>query len=85
MPPQETGLTCNSWYGKSHLKCICGMPPICLCGIGESFWNAAFPWYTDILDKAKENAARNGYAGARWPKMVSCDGMESPSVIATLF
>lgn len=84
MPPQETGLTCNSWYGKSHLEMhLWHAAYLPLWHRGELL-ERSIPWYTDILDKAKENAARNGYAGARWPKMVSCDGMESPSVIATL-
>jgi hypothetical protein len=84
MPPQETGLTCNSWYGKFHLE--------------MHWWHAAhFPlwgrvellerslgWYQTILAKARENAARQGYQGARWPKMVGPDGSDSPSPIAPL-
>lgn len=84
MPPQETGLTCNSWYGKFHLE--------------MHFWHAAclplfhhadllqksLHWYQDILEKAKANAQRNGYRGARWPKMVAYEGIDSPSSIATL-
>ncbi|BCM92575.1 hypothetical protein IAD21_04457 [Abditibacteriota bacterium] len=78
-PPQETGLVCNSWHGKFHLE--------------MHFWHAAhfaawnriellersLGWYQQILPVARENAARQGYAGARWPKMVSPDGRDSPS------
>jgi hypothetical protein len=42
------------------------------------------PWYHAILPRARENAARNGYEGARWPKMVGPEGVDSPSPIATL-
>ncbi len=84
MPPQETGLTCNSWYGKPHLE--------------MHFWHSAwaplwdhgdllkksFPWYKEHLPEARENAARNGFAGARWPKMVAGDAIDSPSGIAVM-
>lgn len=84
MPPQETGLTCNSWYGKFHLE--------------MHWWHAAhFPlwgraamlerslgWYQRILPSARATARRQGYAGARWPKMVGPDGADSPSNIGPL-
>ncbi len=81
-PPQETGLVCNSWFGKPHLE--------------MHWWHAAhfalwdrlpllersLPWYQAILPKAQASAARQGYPGARWPKMVGPDGQDSPSEIA---
>lgn len=84
MPPQETGLTCNSWYGKAHLEMY--------------FWHEAYlplfghtdllerslSWYVKHLPEARENAARNGYKGARWPKMVAESCIDCPSPIATL-
>ncbi|HEX7713509.1 MAG TPA: glycoside hydrolase family 65 [Bacillota bacterium] len=84
MPPQETGLTCNSWYGKFHLE--------------MHWWHAAhFPlwgrsrllersiwWYRTILPLAKGIAASQGYRGARWPKMVGPAGYDSPSPIGPL-
>ncbi|WP_070000091.1 hypothetical protein [Cellulosilyticum sp. I15G10I2] len=84
MPPQETGLTCNSWYGKFHLEMhlwhSANLP----------LWNRtrllkrSLQWYKEQLEGAKMNAARNGYKGARWPKMVAYNGIDSPSLIATL-
>ncbi|WP_088102753.1 glycoside hydrolase family 65 [Halalkalibacter urbisdiaboli] len=82
VPPQETGLMYNSWFGKFHLE--------------MHWWHAAhFPiwnrtkllqksldWYNSILPKAKDLAASQGYEGARWPKMVGHDGEQSPSTIA---
>jgi len=84
LPPQETGLTCNSWFGKFHLE--------------MHWWHAAhFPmwgraellerslgWYSRILPLARDKAARQGYAGARWPKMTSPDGHDSPSNVGEL-
>jgi hypothetical protein len=41
-------------------------------------------WYKDILPEAKYLATSQGYQGARWPKMVSYDGVDSPSPIGPL-
>jgi hypothetical protein len=84
MPPQETGLTCNSWYGKFPLE--------------MHYWHAAhfaswgraallersLGWYNAILPSAREKARQQGYAGARWPKMTAPDGRDSPSPIGPL-
>lgn len=84
IPPQETGLTCNSWYGKFHLEMY---PWHCAWA---ALWNkpemlkGSLNWYKEHLPQARENAAENGYAGARWPKMVAPDAVSSPSAIATL-
>ncbi len=83
-PPQETGLTCNSWYGKMHLEMYlwhCAWLPL---------WNhcdlleRSLKWYREHLPQARENAARNGYKGARWPKMIATEGIDCPSPIAPL-
>ncbi len=83
-PPQETGLTCNSWYGKMHLEMYlwhCAWLPL---------WNhtdlleRSLDWYLAHLPQARENAARNGYRGARWPKMIASEGIDCPSPIAPL-
>jgi len=78
-PPQETGLTCNSWYGKSHLEMHWWH------AVHFALWGRlelverSMPWYESILPLAKATAAMQGYEGARWPKMVGPDGRESPS------
>jgi len=64
-PPQETGLTFNSWYGKFHLE--------------MSWWHLVH--FVLWGPNAKQNAELQGYKGARWPKMVSIDGRESPSKV----
>jgi hypothetical protein len=80
-PPQETGLTFNSWEGKFHLE--------------MHWWHAAhfalwgriemleksLGYYASILPRAKATATRQGYNGARWPKMTDPDGAESPSSV----
>ena len=84
LPPAETGLTCNSWYGKFHLE--------------MHWWHAAhfamwgrpgllersLPWYGTILPKARAKAVQQGYDGVRWPKMTSPDGSDSPSNVGEL-
>jgi hypothetical protein len=84
LPPQETGLTCNSWFGKFHLE--------------MHFWHAAhfahwkrpallqrsLDYYMSILPSAREKARSQGYKGARWPKMTDPSGTDSPSSIGPL-
>lgn len=84
LPPQETGLTCNSWYGKFHLEMYpwhCAWAPL-FNRPGKL--KKSLAWYRAHLNKALANAACNGYAGARWPKQVDPDAVDSPSPIATL-
>jgi len=83
-PPQETGLTCNSWYGKMHLEMYfwhCAWAPLWNRG---KLLERSLPWYKGHVKAARDNAARNGYNGCRWPKMVANDGIDSPSKIAPL-
>jgi hypothetical protein len=83
-PPQETGLTCNSWYGKFHLEmhwwhaahfALWGRTPLL---------ERSLNWYSSILPVAREKARRQGYQGARWPKMTSLSGRDSPSNVGEL-
>lgn len=84
MPPAETGLTCNSWYGKFHLEMhLWHAAYLPLWNHGELL-EKSLAWYRNILPKARWNASRNGFKGARWPKMVGPEGVDSPSFIATL-
>lgn len=80
-PPQETGLTSNSWYGKFHLEMHWWH------GVHFALWNRldllerSLSWYDSILPRAEGTAKMQGYDGARWPKMVGPDGRESPSSV----
>ncbi len=80
-PPQETGLVHNSWYGKFHLEMHWWH------AVHFALWDRlpllerSLPWYQSILPQAKAVAELQGYRGARWPKMTSPDGRESPSEV----
>ncbi len=81
LPPQETGLTYNTWEGKFHLE--------------MHWWHAAhfalwnrlplleksLGYYEQILAPAQAQAKRQGYTGARWPKMADPKGVDSPSSV----
>jgi hypothetical protein len=79
MPPQETGLTMNSWYGKFHLEMHWWhAAQFALWGRAELL-EKSLVWYSDALIKARQTASWQGYAGARWQKMTDPYGAESPS------
>jgi hypothetical protein len=80
-PPQETGLTYNSWYGKPHLEmhwwhaahfALWGRPELL---------ERSLAWYAKVADPARGIAKRQGYKGIRWQKMTDPAGRESPSSV----
>jgi hypothetical protein len=83
MPPQETGLVTNSWFGKAHLEMFWWH------GAHFALWDRAphlarsLDWYRDVLPRARATAVAQGHAGVRWPKMVGPDGRESPSNVGS--
>ncbi len=82
LPPQESGLVNNSgWYGKFHLEMHWWHGAhYQLWGRWELF-DRSLGWYRTILPEAKKIAQRQGYRGARWPKMIGPDGRFGPSKI----
>lgn len=79
LPPQETGLGANSWFGKFHM---------------EMYWWHSAHWALwgrpEILERsldslsqlqgpARAMAKRQQCKGSKWPKMTGPDGEESPS------
>ncbi len=80
-PPQETGLTYNSWYGKPHLEMHWWH------AIHFALWGRiellekSLSWYTQVQDTARAIARRQGYEGLRWQKMTDPAGRESPSSV----
>ncbi|MGD0464084.1 MAG: glycoside hydrolase family 65 [Tepidisphaeraceae bacterium] len=84
MPPPETGLLFNSWYGKSHLEMHWWH------GVHFAAWNRfelferSLDFYQRILPVARQIAQRQGYDGIRWPKMVGPRGHDSPSPVGPL-
>jgi hypothetical protein len=81
LPPQETGLTMNSWYGKPHLEMHWWH------GVHFALWDRlpllekSLPWYKKVMPKARATAEWQGYEGVRWQKMTDPNGNESPSSI----
>lgn len=82
-PPQETGLTYNSWYGRPHLE----MTWWHVMHFG--YWGKldllgrSLPWYLKNLKEAKSLARRQGFSGVRWQKMTDPEGGESPSSVGS--
>lgn len=79
LPPQETGLGANSWFGKFHM---------------EMYWWHSAHWalwgHPELLEKSLSRlgklippgeamAAREGCHGVKWSKMTDPSGEESPS------
>jgi len=83
-PPQETGLTCNSWYGKFHLEMHWWHAAHFALWNRPALLRRSLAWYRRILPIAREIARRQGYEGVRWPKMVGPDGRNSPSSVGPL-
>lgn len=80
-PPQETGLTFNSWYGKFHLEMHWWH------GVHFALWDRisllekSMGWYDQALDEARNTAERQGFSGVRWQKMTDPAGHSSPSSV----
>lgn len=81
LPPQETGLTFNSWYGKFHIEmhwwhavhfALWGRP---------EYLEKSMDWYFGNLENARNTAQLQGYDGVRWQKMTSPEGLSSPSSV----
>lgn len=81
LPPQETGLTFNSWYGKFHLEMHWWH------GVHFALWDRidllekSLWWYNDIMESAAATAEWQGFTGVRWPKMTGPGGRSSPSSV----
>ena len=82
-PPQETGLTYNSWFGKFHMEMIwwhqAWLP---LWGHGQLL-DRTLRWYETVEPIAREIAMRQGFQGIRWMKMTDRSGEEAPSKVGS--
>lgn len=82
-PPQETGLTYNSWYGKPHLEMSWWH------SVHFALWNRSkvlekqMDWYLRNNAIAKQMAIRQGFEGVRWQKMTDNNGGETVSSIGS--
>lgn len=82
-PPQETGLTYNSWFGKFHLEMIWWHQAWQALWGHEELLDQTLEWYKSAEPKAREIAKRQGFNGIRWMKMTDPSGAEAPSSIGS--
>ena len=80
MPPQETGLTYNSWFGRPHLEMAWWhMVDFALWNHPETI-QQMLEWYNDTAyPMARKIAERQGFKGVRWMKMTDPWAGEAPS------
>ena len=83
IPPQETGLTYNSWFGKFHLEMIWWHEAWLALWGHEDMLERTLRWYEAAEPKAREIARRQGFEGVRWMKMTDPDGVEAPSNVGS--
>lgn len=84
VPPQETGLTYNSWFGKFHLEmhwwhavhfALWGRPEL---------MEKSLDWYKNsAYENARSIAQRQGFDGVRWMKMTDPSSTEAPSKVGS--
>jgi len=81
LPPQETGLGVNSWFGKFHMEmywwhsahwALWGRPEILEKSLSR---------LTELMPPGEAMARREGCKGVKWSKMTDPSGTESPSGI----
>ena len=78
LPPQESGLVNNGWYGRFHFEMIWWH------GVHWALWDRWEQWdeslgiYSRFLETAKERAEKEGFEGARWPKCTAYNNSEWP-------
>jgi hypothetical protein len=78
VPPQESGLTCSTWYGKHHTEMIWWHTAHFALWGRDALLEKNLEWYRGRLPEARALAASRGLRGARWAKMVGPEGRESP-------
>lgn len=83
-PPQETGLTYNSWFGKPHLEMTWWHATHWALWGRTELLEKTMDWYRSVAPKAKAIAQRQGFDGIRWQKMTDNTGDETPSSIGAL-
>jgi hypothetical protein len=81
LPPQESGLTYNTWEGKFHLEMHWWHSAHFALWQRLPLLERSLGYYQAILPPARAAAKRQGYTGARWPKMTGPTGEDSPSPV----
>lgn len=80
-PPQETGLTYNSWFGRPHLEMHWWHTIHFALWGRTALMEKSLAWYNTAYSGAKKIAERQGYTGVRWQKMTDNEGNEGPSSV----
>ena len=78
VPPQESGLTCATWYGKHHTEMIWWHAAHFALWGNDELLAKNLEWYQRQLPAAREQARSRGLRGARWAKMTGPEMRESP-------
>ena len=80
MPPQESGLTYNTWFGRPHLEMAWWhLVDFALWSRPETIAQS-LRWYNTVAyPVARQIAARQGFKGVRWMKMTDPWAGEAPS------
>ena len=78
VPPQESGLTCNTWYGKHHTEMIWWHTAQFALWGHDAALAKNLDWFISQLPAARELATSRGLKGARWAKMTGPEMRESP-------
>lgn len=82
-PPQETGLTYNSWFGKFHLEMIWWHASHFALWNRTDLLERSMDWYAQAYPVAKQIAERQKFKGVRWMKMTDPSGTEAPSKVGS--
>ncbi len=83
VPPQETGLTYNSWFGKFHLEMIWWHQAHFALWNHADLLDRTLGWYKSVEPVARQIAQRQGFEGVRWMKMTDPSGTEAPSKVGS--
>lgn len=78
VPPQESGLTCSTWYGKHHTEMIWWHTAHFALWGNDALLEKNLAWFQSQLPAARALAASRGLKGARWAKMTGPEMRESP-------
>lgn len=82
-PPQETGLTMNSWFGKFHLEMILWHQAWLPLWGHTPLLTRTLNWYFRAEPVARQIAQRQGFDGVRWMKMTDPEAIEAPSNVGS--
>ena len=82
-PPQETGLTYNSWFGKFHLEMIWWHQAQFALWQRPDMLQRSLHWYDYAAANARHIAERQGFDGLRWMKMTDPSAQEAPSSVGS--